>query len=219
MFFTKREFKPFDGLYACGEVAGGVHGHNRLGGSSLLACVVYGRVAADQATNFFMQKLTSRSPQNAAVNRLQQISFHIDPNHPQRVVIDWGNKDGSGESENEDQGKKQSQNSQSKSGSSPAQSKPKELISQFKIPDKEFTEEEVAKHNKKENCWCIVKNVVLDLTSFLDNHPGGAESILNFAGKDATESFDMLHEDNVVVRYAKECVLGRLKGKTPALEF
>ena len=213
------EFKPFDGLYACGEVAGGVHGHNRLGGSSLLACVVYGRVAADQATNFFMQKLTSRSPQNAAVNRLQQISFHIDPNHPQRVVIDWGNKDGSGESENEDQGKKQSQNSQSKSGSSPAQSKPKELISQFKIPDKEFTEEEVAKHNKKENCWCIVKNVVLDLTSFLDNHPGGAESILNFAGKDATESFDMLHEDNVVVRYAKECVLGRLKGKTPALEF
>jgi succinate dehydrogenase/fumarate reductase flavoprotein subunit len=33
------------GLYACGEVAGGVHGANRLGGSSLLGCVVYGRVA------------------------------------------------------------------------------------------------------------------------------------------------------------------------------
>ena len=37
--------KPFEGLFACGELAGGVHGSNRLGGSSLLGCVVYGRVA------------------------------------------------------------------------------------------------------------------------------------------------------------------------------
>jgi succinate dehydrogenase/fumarate reductase flavoprotein subunit len=28
--------KPIAGLYACGELAGGVHGANRLGGSSLL---------------------------------------------------------------------------------------------------------------------------------------------------------------------------------------
>lgn len=33
------------GLYAAGEVMGGVHGKNRLGGNSLLDCVVYGRVA------------------------------------------------------------------------------------------------------------------------------------------------------------------------------
>ena len=36
---------PIPGLFACGEMAGGVHGANRLGGSSLLGCVVYGRVA------------------------------------------------------------------------------------------------------------------------------------------------------------------------------
>lgn len=35
------------GLYAAGEVSGGVHGANRLGGSSLLECVVFGRTAAD----------------------------------------------------------------------------------------------------------------------------------------------------------------------------
>ena len=35
------------GLFAAGEVAGGVHGANRLGGSSLLECVVYGRTAAN----------------------------------------------------------------------------------------------------------------------------------------------------------------------------
>lgn len=35
-----------EGLYAAGEVSGGVHGANRLGGSSLLECVVFGRTAA-----------------------------------------------------------------------------------------------------------------------------------------------------------------------------
>lgn len=39
------------GLYAAGEVSGGVHGSNRLGGSSLLECVVFGRTAADSIAN------------------------------------------------------------------------------------------------------------------------------------------------------------------------
>jgi len=40
---------PIPGLYAAGEVTGGVHGDNRLGGNSLLECVVFGRVAATNA--------------------------------------------------------------------------------------------------------------------------------------------------------------------------
>merc|ERR1719203_1784556 len=32
------------GLHAAGEVAGGVHGDNRLGGNSLLECTVYGTI-------------------------------------------------------------------------------------------------------------------------------------------------------------------------------
>jgi len=38
---------PIPGLFACGELGGGVHGANRLGGSSLLGCVVFGRVAGN----------------------------------------------------------------------------------------------------------------------------------------------------------------------------
>jgi len=43
-----------DGLYAAGEIAGGVHGNNRLGGNSLLDCVVFGRVAGKHAAEYVM---------------------------------------------------------------------------------------------------------------------------------------------------------------------
>merc|ERR1719281_1468478 len=42
------------GLYAAGEVAGGVHGNNRLGGNSLLDCVVFGRVAGKHAAEYML---------------------------------------------------------------------------------------------------------------------------------------------------------------------
>jgi len=37
--------QPISGLFAVGEVTGGVHGRNRLGGNSLLECCVFGRRA------------------------------------------------------------------------------------------------------------------------------------------------------------------------------
>ena len=37
---------PVPGLYAAGEVAGGVHGANRLGGAALMEATVFGRLAA-----------------------------------------------------------------------------------------------------------------------------------------------------------------------------
>merc|ERR1712230_312870 len=42
------------GMYAAGEIAGGVHGNNRLGGNSLLDCVVFGRVAGKAAAKYIM---------------------------------------------------------------------------------------------------------------------------------------------------------------------
>merc|ERR1719171_2897829 len=46
--------KAIPGLYAAGEVAGGVHGNNRLGGNSLLDCVVFGRVAGLAAAKYML---------------------------------------------------------------------------------------------------------------------------------------------------------------------
>ena len=39
---------PIPGLHAAGEVAGGVHGNNRLGGNSLLECTVYGTIVGNK---------------------------------------------------------------------------------------------------------------------------------------------------------------------------
>merc|ERR1712056_910 len=44
--------KVIRGLYVAGEAAGGIHGNNRLGGNSLLDCVVFGRVAAKAACKY-----------------------------------------------------------------------------------------------------------------------------------------------------------------------
>lgn len=40
------------GLYAAGEVSGGLHGANRLGGNSLAECVVFGRIAGQQVAKY-----------------------------------------------------------------------------------------------------------------------------------------------------------------------
>merc|ERR1719399_2557228 len=45
---------PIKGLYAAGEVAGGVHGNNRLGGNSLLDCVVFGRLSGTNAAKYML---------------------------------------------------------------------------------------------------------------------------------------------------------------------
>merc|ERR1712050_576031 len=42
------------GLWAAGEVAGGVHGNNRLGGNSLLDCVVFGRVSGKDCARYML---------------------------------------------------------------------------------------------------------------------------------------------------------------------
>lgn len=57
---------------------------------------------------------------------------------------------------------------------------------------------------------------VLDVTSFLPDHPGGELAILTFAGKDATEEFNMVHPPDVIQKYAPDAVIGKLAVGGPA---
>ncbi|KAL1862201.1 hypothetical protein Plec18170_001026 [Paecilomyces lecythidis] len=55
----KETDQPIRGLWAAGEVTGGIHGDNRLGGSSLLECVVFGRIAGEGAAEFYKENYES----------------------------------------------------------------------------------------------------------------------------------------------------------------
>jgi fumarate reductase flavoprotein subunit len=41
--------QPLKGLFAAGEVTGGVHGYNRLGGNAVADTVIFGKIAGTNA--------------------------------------------------------------------------------------------------------------------------------------------------------------------------
>ncbi|VUG19043.1 FRD1 [Brettanomyces bruxellensis] len=49
--FLDADNKPINGIWGAGEITAGVHSSNRLGGSSLLECVVFGRIAGQHANH------------------------------------------------------------------------------------------------------------------------------------------------------------------------
>ncbi|KAG9285797.1 hypothetical protein G9A89_013222 [Geosiphon pyriformis] len=75
--------------------------------------------------------------------------------------------------------------------------------------------QEIAKHNKREDCWVIIHGKVYDLTNFLPDHPGGIKVILQQAGKDATAAFDPIHPKDIIQKYLPpEVCLGAVDPNT-----
>ncbi|EEQ97251.1 succinate dehydrogenase, putative [Perkinsus marinus ATCC 50983] len=68
---------------------------------------------------------------------------------------------------------------------------------------------EVAKHCTDEDCYIVVNGEVIDVSSFLCVHPGGKECIMNFAGRDASEKYNLVHPKGYVAKYVPELVLGQ----------
>jgi nitrate reductase (NAD(P)H) len=60
---------------------------------------------------------------------------------------------------------------------------------------KTFSMSEVREHASKDSAWIVVHDHVYDCTAYLEDHPGGADSILINAGTDCTEEFDAIHSD------------------------
>ncbi|CAG8567355.1 12120_t:CDS:2 [Ambispora gerdemannii] len=191
------------GLYATGELAGGVHGANRLGGSSLLGCVVYGRVAGDTASRYLFQHLSSIETAN---RRLDQISHQlgtydtrisVDPSSQKvNVEISWAQK-----------GAASTAPEPTRAASTPAPSPAPPVKKEESKELKAYTLADVSKHNKDSDCWVVVNGQVLDVTKFLPDHPGGKKAILLYAGRDASEEFNMLHKRDVVDKYAPETII------------
>lgn len=64
-----------------------------------------------------------------------------------------------------------------------------------------LTYDEISKHSNKDDCWVIIHGKAYDVTSFLDEHPGGSGIILKYAGKDATKAFDPIHPSDTLTKY------------------
>lgn len=50
-----------------------------------------------------------------------------------------------------------------------------------------FTRAEVESHSSSKSCYVTIKTKVYDVTDFVDDHPGGGDLILEYAGKDIEE--------------------------------
>ncbi|CAN0901474.1 Cytochrome B5-like protein [Linum grandiflorum] len=57
-------------------------------------------------------------------------------------------------------------------------------VKAFKV----YNKAEISLHNKRTDCWIIVKDRVFDVTSYVEEHPGG-DAILTNAGDDSTQGF------------------------------
>lgn len=198
----KANSKPIPGLFAAGEVTGGVHGKNRLGGSALLECVVFGRVAGASAFKYVQNGPPSTNPlkESGPVAPADTMEGAVTNAPPDTDAFKY-----------------------------PSTGKPGPAIVRFKNEvvqvkkaaakktDGVYTLEEVAKHTTEKDVWVTVDGKVLDVTSFLPDHPGGKMAIMSFAGRDASEEFNMVHDKGVIEKYAPETIIGKLKGFTSKL--
>jgi len=219
---------PIPGLFAAGEVTGGVHGKNRLGGSALLECVVYGREAGKSA----MEYLTAGPGAATGSGNGSMITISIpQPNgQPITLTVSGGATVGSSmastsvypglprlaahDSKPTTDGKSSGVTvpttpAAAVPAAQPPAAAPPKPAAGGALPF--YTLQEVAKHNKDSDCWVVVDGLVVDATTFLGDHPGGKMAIMSFAGRDATEEFNMVHEGGVLQKYAGNLIVGKLR--------
>ncbi|KAM3433605.1 hypothetical protein NHJ13734_006371 [Beauveria thailandica] len=63
---------------------------------------------------------------------------------------------------------------------------------------KKIPASEVRKHSSSDSCWIVVDGHVYDMTSFAPTHPGGAQIIYRYAGKDATDQYNAVHAPSLI---------------------
>jgi|EP01049_Picozoa_sp_SAG25_P002032 flavocytochrome c len=176
-----------DGLYSAGEVMGGIHGKNRLGGNSLLDCVVFGRVTGAHASSYQLAQLSAGVGVAAGAASSDGITVTVEQDGVKTIVT-----------------VPMSVTGPEGGGAMPVAAPPVLPAPVLQT----FTLEEVAKHNKEDDCWCIINGNVYDITEFLPDHPGGKTAPVLLSGGDATKEFNMLHTPDLLDKYAVDYLIG-----------
>ncbi|MCJ1483860.1 hypothetical protein MMC06_004028 [Schaereria dolodes] len=72
----------------------------------------------------------------------------------------------------------------------------------------ELTYSDVSEHSSKKDLYVVIHDKVYNASTFVDEHPGGEEVLLDVGGQDATEAFeDVGHSDE-----AREILEGLIVG-------
>jgi len=80
------------------------------------------------------------------------------------------------------------------------------------VPLKEYTIEEIAKHNEEGNLWFMLGGRVVNVSAF-DDHPGGPDVFESVAGKDGTDDFEQICHSNTAKKQVQDYVIGKVKGQ------
>ncbi|MFY8027074.1 MAG: cytochrome b5 domain-containing protein [Aquiluna sp.] len=72
---------------------------------------------------------------------------------------------------------------------------------------------EIVKHNAPSDCWTVIETTVYDLSSYAQDHPGGAANITALCGNDATSAFTGQHGfTGVPAKVLSAMAIGTLEG-------
>ncbi|KAI1617875.1 cytochrome b5-like heme/steroid binding domain-containing protein [Exophiala viscosa] len=79
---------------------------------------------------------------------------------------------------------------------------------------RDFSADEVVDHRRKEDLYLVIHGKVYDVTSFVDQHPGGQEVLVDQGGVDATEAFEEVGHSEDAREQLAELIVGNLSRQT-----
>ncbi|KAL8352604.1 hypothetical protein RB601_002766 [Gaeumannomyces tritici] len=78
--------------------------------------------------------------------------------------------------------------------------------------DVEYSFKDVAAHKDGADCWMVIHGQVYDVTKYVQDHPGGADVLIEAAGQDASEAFDSAGHSEDASEIMASFRVGKLKG-------
>lgn len=57
-------------------------------------------------------------------------------------------------------------------------------------PFRNYTADEVSKHNKPGDAWTVLNGKIYDISLYCDYHPGGDDKLMLGAGRDCSKLFN-----------------------------
>ncbi|XP_020249842.1 cytochrome b5-like [Asparagus officinalis] len=77
-----------------------------------------------------------------------------------------------------------------------------------------YSPSEVSLHSTKKDCWLVIHGKVYDVTTFLEDHPGGEDVLLHAsASGDATESFEEVGHSSTATSMMEGYLIGTVEGQ------